>query len=52
MTQNDLMVQGPGKPTVASNVLVRVKTSKSTQPMAQISDLKLYFAPWHNSGDM
>lgn len=40
------------KPTVASNVLVRVKTSKITQPMAQMSDLKLYFAPWHNSGDM
>lgn len=40
------------KPTVASKVLVSVKTSKMTHPMAQMSDLKLYFVPWHNSGDM
>lgn len=40
------------KPTVASKVLVSVKTSKTTHPMAQMSDLKLYFVPWHNSGDM
>lgn len=50
--QNDARVVETDKLTVASNVLVRVKTSKSTQPMAQMSDLKLYLAPWHSSGDM